>query len=128
MSQSSATAALHTPRPSTDRHPVLTHTLAALKPFQLYVAFRAEPDGIETWMGPDDLASPVSGPLKELTGRFTVTFKLDWLFVKPASLTDPDDRDASYTFAPRFGRTLKALNYSLKDRISDHSPIYADLP
>jgi endonuclease/exonuclease/phosphatase family metal-dependent hydrolase len=64
----------------------------------------------------------------ELTGRFTVTFKLDWIFVKPSALDDPDDREATYTFAPRFGRTLKALNYSLKDRISDHSPIYVDLP
>lgn len=63
----------------------------------------------------------------ELTGRFTVSFKLDWLFVKPSALGEPNDRDGSYTFAPRFGRTLKALNYSLKDRISDHSPIYTDL-
>lgn len=64
----------------------------------------------------------------ELVGRITVTLKIDWIFVKPSSLTDADDREGSYSFAPRFGRTLKALNYSLKDRISDHSPIYVDLP
>ncbi len=64
----------------------------------------------------------------ELVGKITVPLKLDWIFVKPANLTDPDDRSQSYLFAPHFGRTLKALNYSLKDRISDHSPLIADLP
>jgi endonuclease/exonuclease/phosphatase family metal-dependent hydrolase len=64
----------------------------------------------------------------ELIGKVTVPLKLDWIFVKPASLTDPEDRNQPYLFAPRFGRTLKALNYSLKDRISDHSPLIVDLP
>jgi len=63
----------------------------------------------------------------ELTGRFTVDLKLDWIFIKPPHLSDPDDRDQSYIFAPQFGRTLKTLNYSLKDRISDHSPMIVDL-
>lgn len=62
------------------------------------------------------------------TKGFDIELKLDWLFVKPAELTDPDDTKQPYTFAPQFGRTLKALNYSLKDRISDHSPITVDLP
>jgi len=31
-------------------------------------------------------------------------------------------------FAPQFGRTLKTLNRSLKDRISDHNPMIVDLP
>jgi hypothetical protein len=53
--------------------------------------------------------------------------KLDWIFVKPLQLTDPDARDQSYAFAPQFGRTLKTLNYSLKDRISDHNPLIVDL-
>src|SRR6185295_11769702 len=57
----------------------------------------------------------------ELNGKISVELKLDWIFVKPIGLTDPDDRKQSYTFAPQFGRTLKALNYSLKDRISDHN-------
>ena len=63
----------------------------------------------------------------ELTGRVTVELKLDWIFVKPYQLTDPEDRQQSYLFAPQFGRTLKALNYSLKDRISDHNPLIVDL-
>lgn len=64
----------------------------------------------------------------ELKGKFNVDLKLDWIFVKPPELTDPDDRDQSYFFAPQFGKTLKTLNYSLKDRISDHNPLIVDLP
>jgi hypothetical protein len=54
--------------------------------------------------------------------------KLDWIFVKPLQLTDPDDREQPYVFAPQFGRTLRILNRSLKDRISDHNPLIVDLP
>jgi endonuclease/exonuclease/phosphatase family metal-dependent hydrolase len=64
----------------------------------------------------------------ELKGKISVELKLDWFFVKPIGLTDPDDRKQPYRFAPQFGRTLKTLNYSLKDRISDHSPMIVDLP
>ena len=64
----------------------------------------------------------------ELNGKFKVEMKLDWIFVKPLQLGDPNDRDQSYVFAPQFGRTLKTLNYSLKDRISDHHPLIVDLP
>jgi endonuclease/exonuclease/phosphatase family metal-dependent hydrolase len=64
----------------------------------------------------------------ELNGKFNVEMKLDWFFVKPVGLTEPDDREQPHVFAPQFGRTLKALNYSLKDRISDHNPIIVDLP
>ena len=64
----------------------------------------------------------------ELKGKFNIAMKLDWIFVKPLQLTDPDDRDQPYNFAPQFGRTLKTLNYSLKDRISDHNPLIVDLP
>ena len=64
----------------------------------------------------------------ELDGRFKIAMKLDWIFVKPLQLTDPDDKQEPYIFAPQFGRTLKTLNYSLKDRISDHSPLIVDLP
>ena len=63
----------------------------------------------------------------ELKGKITVELKLDWIFVKPAQLTHPDDRKQPYLMAPQFGRTLKALNYSLKDRISDHNPLIVDL-
>ena len=54
--------------------------------------------------------------------------KLDWFFIKPPSLSDPDKQDQPHLFAPHFGRTLKSLNYSIEDRISDHSPIVVDLP
>ena len=64
----------------------------------------------------------------ELTGKFKIEMKLDWIFVKPLQLTDPNDRDQPFNFAPQFGRTLKTLNYSLKDRISDHNPLIVDLP
>jgi hypothetical protein len=64
----------------------------------------------------------------ELNGKISVALKLDWLFVKPVGLTDPNDRDQPFNFAPQFGRTLKTLNYALKDRISDHSPLVVDLP
>ena len=63
----------------------------------------------------------------ELKGKFDIEMKLDWIFVKPVGLTDPDDRKLPYVFAPQFGRTLKTLNYSLKDRISDHNPLIVDL-
>jgi endonuclease/exonuclease/phosphatase family metal-dependent hydrolase len=64
----------------------------------------------------------------ELNGKFNVDMKLDWIFVKPVGLTDPDDEKQPFIFAPQFGRTLKTLNYALKDRISDHNPMIADLP
>lgn len=63
----------------------------------------------------------------ELDGKFSVDMKLDWIFVKPLQLTDPDDREQPYMSAPQFGRTLKMLNRSLKDRISDHNPMIVDL-
>lgn len=63
----------------------------------------------------------------ELDGKLNVGLKLDWIFVKPVQLTDPDDREQPYVFAPQFGRTLKLLNRSLKDRISDHNPLIVDL-
>ena len=59
---------------------------------------------------------------------FIGRFKLDWFFVKPPQLSDGNGKDQPYRFAPHFGRTLKALNYSLADRISDHSPMIVDLP
>lgn len=62
------------------------------------------------------------------TVGFVGRFKLDWIFVKPGALDGPYDGTQSYRFAPHFGRTLKALNYALEDRISDHSPMIVDLP
>lgn len=55
-------------------------------------------------------------------------YKLDWIFVKPARLTDPRDEKQSYKFAPHFGQTLTTVNEVLEDRISDHRPLIVDLP
>lgn len=64
----------------------------------------------------------------ELSGKVSIGLKLDWIFVKPVGLTDPDKDGQPFTFAPQFGRTLKTLNYALKDQISDHSALIVDLP
>jgi endonuclease/exonuclease/phosphatase family metal-dependent hydrolase len=64
----------------------------------------------------------------ERTISFVGKFKLDWIFVKPPSLTEPYAKDAPHKFAPHFGRTLKMLNEAGKERISDHAPILVDLP
>jgi endonuclease/exonuclease/phosphatase family metal-dependent hydrolase len=64
----------------------------------------------------------------ERTIAFVGRFKLDWIFVKPPGLIDPDAKEQPHRFAPHFGRTLKSLNDALKDRISDHSPTMVDLP
>lgn len=55
-------------------------------------------------------------------------YKLDWIFVKPAKLSDSPDASKTYAFTPCFGRTLTELNHSIPDRISDHNPITVDLP
>src|SRR5271165_5166389 len=69
-------------------------------------------------------------PTEELGRKFGPIgeYKLDWIFVKPAKLSDSPDQTGSYSFTPCFGRTLKELNHSLPDRISDHNPITVDLP
>ena len=64
----------------------------------------------------------------ERTIAFVGKFKLDWIFVKPPSLTEPYAKDQPHKFAPHFGRTLKLLNEAIKERISDHAPIMVDLP
>jgi endonuclease/exonuclease/phosphatase family metal-dependent hydrolase len=58
---------------------------------------------------------------------FVGKFKLDWIFVKPPALKSPYDENKPYDFAPHFGRTLKELNHSIEDRISDHDPLIVDL-
>ncbi len=55
-------------------------------------------------------------------------YKLDWIFVSPPGLTEPHGITQRYRFAPHFGRTLKELNESIPERISDHNPIMVDLP
>jgi endonuclease/exonuclease/phosphatase family metal-dependent hydrolase len=54
-------------------------------------------------------------------------FKLDWILVKPYGGQVPD-AGASYRFSPHFPHTLKELNYSYADRLSDHNPLVVDLP
>jgi endonuclease/exonuclease/phosphatase family metal-dependent hydrolase len=58
-----------------------------------------------------------------LVGRF----KLDWIFVKPF-IDDPRRTGQSYRFAPHFPVTMRELNDSVEDRISDHPPMTVDLP
>lgn len=62
------------------------------------------------------------------TIAFVGKFKLDWIFVKPPGLTEPNAKQQSHRFAPHFGRTLKSLNDGFFDGISDHDPIMIDLP
>jgi endonuclease/exonuclease/phosphatase family metal-dependent hydrolase len=64
----------------------------------------------------------------ERTIAFVGRFKLDWIFVRPLSLTDPYDKKQPHRFAPHFGRTLTALNEGPSERISDHAPLMVDLP
>jgi endonuclease/exonuclease/phosphatase family metal-dependent hydrolase len=58
-----------------------------------------------------------------LVGRF----KLDWIVVKPF-IEDPRGTRQSYRFAPHFPLTMRELNESVEDRISDHPPLTVDLP
>lgn len=58
-----------------------------------------------------------------LVGRF----KLDWFFVKPF-IDNPLRKGQSYRFAPHFPATMRELNESVEDRISDHPPMTVDLP
>lgn len=64
----------------------------------------------------------------ERTLGFIGKFKLDWIFVKPPALRSPYGEGQPYLFAPHFGRTLKELNDSIEERISDHDPLIVDLP
>ncbi len=64
----------------------------------------------------------------ERTVAFVGKYKLDWIFVKPPALTEPYDKEGPHRFAPHFGRTLKSLNDAVAERVSDHSPMTADLP
>ena len=54
-------------------------------------------------------------------------FKLDWLFVAPYA-EDPHAPGRSDLLAPHFARTLRELNDSVDERLSDHAPMIVDLP
>ena len=60
-------------------------------------------------------------------GGIVGQFKLDWIFVKPLA-DDPRRTEQSYRFAPHFPVTMRELNNSVADRISDHPPMTVDLP
>lgn len=64
----------------------------------------------------------------ELERHFGIAkYKLDWFFIKPLNLKESNKKDASYAYAPHFGRTLSLLNESY-GKISDHDPITVDIP
>lgn len=54
-------------------------------------------------------------------------FKLDWIFVSPF-IRDPRKAGQSYRFAPHFPMTMRELNESVPEGISDHPPLTVDLP
>lgn len=58
-----------------------------------------------------------------LVGRF----KLDWIFVSPY-IQDPRKPGQRYQFAPHFPMTMRELNESVPEGISDHPPLTVDLP
>jgi endonuclease/exonuclease/phosphatase family metal-dependent hydrolase len=53
--------------------------------------------------------------------------KLDWILVKPYIENSRSPREP-YRFAPHFALTMREVNYSLKERLSDHNPISVELP
>ncbi len=60
-------------------------------------------------------------------GGWVGQFKLDWFFVKPF-IQNPRAGQGSYRFAPHFPITMRQLNESIRERISDHPPMTVDLP
>jgi hypothetical protein len=65
--------------------------------------------------------------LKRDFGGLVGRYKLDWFFVKPY-IPRPRGDSMSYAFAPHFPMTMRDLNNSVPDGISDHAPITVDLP
>ncbi len=69
-------------------------------------------------------------PTSELGKSFGLVgqYKLDWMFILVPNLAKPKGKHGTELFAPHYGRTLRALNHSIPQRISDHNPITVDLP
>jgi hypothetical protein len=65
--------------------------------------------------------------LKRDFGGLVGRYKLDWIFVKPY-ITKSRGDGMSHQFAPHFPVTMRDLNNSVPDGISDHAPISVDLP
>jgi hypothetical protein len=55
-------------------------------------------------------------------------YKLDWIFVRPPVSRKVERKLDMTPFVAYYGRTLKELNHSIPERISDHNPITVDLP
>jgi hypothetical protein len=54
-------------------------------------------------------------------------FKLDWILVKPY-IENPRQPPQAGLFTPHFPETMRELNESVDQRISDHAPLTVDLP
>ena len=69
-------------------------------------------------------------PTSELGKSFGLVgqYKLDWMFIRPPNLNKPKGKHEPERFAPHYGRTLRALDHSIPQRISDHNAITVDLP
>ena len=65
--------------------------------------------------------------LKRDFGGLVGRYKLDWFLVKPF-IPRPRGEGMSYKFAPHFPLTMRDLNNSVPDGVSDHAPITVDLP
>jgi len=65
--------------------------------------------------------------LKRDFGGLVGRYKLDWMFVSPF-ITETRRADMSYIFAPHNPLTMRDLNNTIEDGISDHVPITVDLP
>ena len=50
------------------------------------------------------------------------------VLIGPPASGKSERKENLVPFTPYYGRTLKALNHSIPDRISDHNPITVDLP
>ena len=90
---------------------------------------RTQPPRSRTLADSDARASKGFVPTYAFTrdfGGLVGRFKLDWVFVKPF-IHDPRRKGQSFLFAPHFAITMRELNESVADRISDHPPMTVDL-
>jgi endonuclease/exonuclease/phosphatase family metal-dependent hydrolase len=65
--------------------------------------------------------------LKRDFGGLVGRYKLDWFFVKPY-IPRPRGDGMSYQFAPHYALTMRELNNTVPDGVSDHAPITTDYP
>jgi endonuclease/exonuclease/phosphatase family metal-dependent hydrolase len=65
--------------------------------------------------------------LKRDFGGLVGRYKLDWILVKPF-IPRSRGEGMSYEFAPHFPVTMRDLNNTVPDGVSDHAPITVDLP